>query len=479
MKTFVLISNLKLQISNQKFMKTYQQILLTTALFVVLFYDENAGLNIGILGISVALLTLFKTKERNKTRTFLALFATSVLSSVAFAWYGDFPSFLALVSSLFLLALKSRTKELKSLFVIPIFAVNFFTFICRFFKFDQWLPKRNTSRTLQKLISVVLIPAFFIIIFFAIYSSGSEHFANIFKNWEWNFNFWQFFVLSVLGFFLSFNYFNFAVEKFFYKQNHYLKNDFLNEDKIAKPTYSFLSIDAERTSGIVSLLALNVLLLIFIFTFNYEQFVEIPITPNQLSAETHERVNAVILSIIMAICVIMFYFKGNFNFDEKSKLLKISAKIWIFLNAVLVFSAIAKNSEYVVNFGLTYKRLGVYAFLILSLIGLIFTLIKIQKQKTNAFLFNQMFWYFYGTILVCSFINWGGIITYQNLQRKSFDKDYLVREVNFNEKQLLKYAKENKDDEMKTDIILKLLDIDNRHFGQTFLSKILYYETIE
>jgi hypothetical protein len=42
------------------------------------------------------------------------------------------------------------------------------------------------------------------------------------------------------------------------------------------------------------------------------------------------------------------------------------AKIWIFLNTVLVISAFAKNSEYVLNLGLTYKRLGVYACVILS-----------------------------------------------------------------------------------------------------------------
>lgn len=66
-------------------------------------------------------------------------------------------------------------------------------------------------------------------------------------------------------------------------------------------------------------------------------------TPAQLSEETHERVNAVILSIIMAILVIMFYFKSDFNFDLKAGLMKISAKIWILLNAVLVISAAAKT----------------------------------------------------------------------------------------------------------------------------------------
>src|SRR5690606_32433953 len=109
-------------------MKTHQLILLTTVLFITLFYGEEMGLNFGILGIAYALLTLFNTPEGNRTRTFLILFVTGILSSVAFAWYGDFVSFLAVFTSLFLLAFKSRNRDLKSLFVIPVFAVSFITF---------------------------------------------------------------------------------------------------------------------------------------------------------------------------------------------------------------------------------------------------------------------------------------------------------------------------------------------------------------
>ena len=456
-------------------MKTHHFILLTTVLFITLFYGENLGLNLGILGIAYSLLLLFKTPERNRTQTFLIIFVTSILSSVAFAWYGDFSSFLAVFTSVLLLAFKSNNKNLKSIFTLPVFAINFFTFICRFFNFEDWLPKKNTSGSVQKIISIVVIPAFFIIIFFTIYTLGSDHFAHLFANIEFDFNFWEFFWLSLLGFFIAFNIWNFTVLRIFYKQNHFLKNDFINEDKTKNSTFTFLEIDAERTSGIVSLLALNILLVIFIFTFNYEQFVEIPKTINELSAETHDRVNALILSILMAICVILFYFKGNFNFDEKAKSLKVLAKIWIFLNTVLVISAMAKNVEYNVVLGLTYKTLGVYAFLILSLIGLMITFLKIHQQKTNAFLFNHMIWYFYGTILVCSYINWGGIITLNNRQRQDFALNFHRGAINFSEKQLLNYADEKKDLKLKPEIITQ---IKNKQ-GKTFLSKSLFYETIK
>ena len=58
---------------------------------------------------------------------------------------------------------------------------------------------------------------------------------------------------------------------------------------------------------------------------------------------------------------------------------------------------------------------------------------KIQKQKTNAYLFNQMFWYVYGTILVCSFINWGNIATVYNIKNEKADFKFLYS-LNYNEK---------------------------------------------
>ncbi|MCD1116034.1 DUF4153 domain-containing protein [Chryseobacterium turcicum] len=456
-------------------MKTHHYIFLSTITFIVLFYNENVGLNLGILGVLYSVLTLIKTPERNRSKSFLLLFATSILSSMAFAWFGDFSSFLALVISLLLLSFRSKNRRLKSLFLVPVFVVTLFTFICRVFSFNEWLPKSENSGLGKKIFAFVFIPFVFVAIFFGIYATGSNHFASLFTDYELDINVWQIFCLGALGFFIAFNFFNFVVEKQIYKQNHFLDNDFKKEDTIQKQTFSFLDLDSERMGGVISFICLNVLLIFFIITYNYEQFYEAVKSPNQLSEETHERVNAVIMSIIMAILVIMFYFKSNFNFDSKAGSLKIFAKIWIFLNAVLVLSAMLKNTEYITSYGFTYKRLGVYAFLLLSLIGLILTFYKIQFKKKNAFLFNSMSWCFYGMVLVCSFINWGGIITSQNMKRPDFAVNYHVVSINFSEKYLLKYAEEKKDLALKKEVLENV----KAEKSPTFLSKILYYETIQ
>ncbi|MCJ7934619.1 MAG: DUF4173 domain-containing protein [Chryseobacterium sp.] len=456
-------------------MKTHHYIFLTAALFVIVFYDQDMGLNLGILGMIYAVLTLYKTAGKNKTGTLYTLFGTSILSSMAFAWYGDFSSFLAVVSSLLLLSYKSKNSKMKILFLIPVFILNGFTSFCRFFDFDKWLPQRNVSGLWQKTLAFILIPLLLVSVFFGIYSAGSDHFAALFTGYELDINLWQVFCLSVMGFFIAFNYWNFTVEKLIYKKHHVLNNDFQKDAQAPKATYSFLDLSSERMSGVISFFSLNILLVFFIITYNYEQFYELPKTPVQLSEETHQRVNAVIMSIIMAILVILFYFKSGFNFDPKAGLMKILAKIWIFLNAVLVLSAAAKNYEYIVNYAFTYKRLGVFAFLILSLIGLILTYIKIKRQKRNAFLFNTMAWYFYGTIVVCSVVNWGGFITSQNMKRKDFTVDYHLESVNFSEKELLKYAREKNNLQLKKNLEKKI----KYERSKTFFSKIIYYQTIQ
>jgi hypothetical protein len=456
-------------------MKTHHYIFLTAALFVIVFYDQDMGLNLGILGIVYALLTWYKTPERNRTRTFLILFVTSIVSSFAFAWFRDFPSLLAVVSSLLLLGYRSKNRKLKILFLIPVFIINSFTALFRFFSFDSWLPKKNISGVWQKTLAFILIPLLFISIFFGIYSVGSDHFAAVFRDYELDINIWQVLALSVLGFFIAFNYWNYAVERLIYKKNSLLDDNFPDNYKVQKSTYSFLDLDAERTSGVISFFCLNILLVFFIITYNYEQFYEISKTPVQLSEETHERVNAVIMSIIMAVLVIMFYFKSGFNFEPKAKLMKLLARIWIILNAILVFSAALKNYEYIISYGFTYKRLGVFAFLLLALIGLALTFIKIQKKKRNAFLFNTMIWYFYGTILACSYVNWGGIITSQNMKRKDFAVNYHFEQINFSERGLLKYAEEKNDLQLKK----KVLEKAKQEKSKPFLSKILYFETLK
>lgn len=451
-------------------MKKHHLILLCTAAFVALFYDQHPGINLGILGWIYVLLTFFNAKKQNRTPTFMFLMVAALLSSMAFAWYGDFPSLVALISSVLLLTFKARNRRIKPIMAIPVFFINGFTFFVRVFRFDNWLPKTDAGASVRKLVALILVPCLFLIVFFAIYAMGSDSFAGLFESYEIDLNAWQMVVLSCLGFFLAFNYFNFSVPRWLYRKNSLLNDHFSADQKSLKPTYSFLDLELELKSGVVTLVLLNGLLLSFIAAYNYEQFFQNPTLPKQLSADVHGRVNAVIISIVMAIMVIMFYFKSTFNFYKKAGSLKILAKIWLSLNVILVFSALLKNTEYVGELGLTYKRLGVYAFLVLCLVGLVYSYLKIVWCRTNAYLFNRMLWYFYGTILAISFVNWGAITTVYNIRHNKIDRDHLFS-LNYNEHILLKSFPQDAAISTKADRIAS-----EQHLP--FLSKTLFYQFI-
>ena len=458
-------------------MKKYQIILASSLIFTLLFYNESIGVNLAIFTILLTGLICYFFQDRFTERTHLILVVTSVLSCLAFAWYGDFASFLALSMSVLFLQFKTQEKELKIVQVFPLVFLNAFTTLGRVFMFSQWLPERKIHNNFtKKLVAYFIIPAIFLIVFFTAYSFGSSHFSSLLTDYTLDIDIVEVVLIGILGFYISFSFWNYWVPEVCYEKNELLNNEFNNIAEIKnQQTFSFLDLDFERKSGEVTLVLLNFMLLVFIVTYNYEQFFEVVKNPN-LSADTHERVNSVIFSIVMAVGLILFYFKGGFNFDKRAANLKKLAKIWIVLNGLLIVSTSIKNSEYIAVQGLTYKRLGVYAFLILAIIGLVFVFLKITKQKTNAYLANQMVWYFYGTVLICSFVNWGNLITNYNISVNKCAEPKFLSTLNFNDEARREYFSKNHLNGQLEEI--KREEQIDEYQNKSFLSKALYYEFV-
>ena len=458
-------------------MKKHHLILACSLVFTLLFYKETVGVNLGTFGLVLTGMICYFFQQRFSSRLYLGLAITSVLSCFAFAWYGDFVSFLALSMSILFLQFKTHEGKLKILQIFPIILINGLASLGRILMFSQWLPKREIKNDFaKKIIAYVVIPAIFITVFFVVYAFGSEHFSSLFTDYTLDLDVLEAFLIALLGFYISFSFWNYWVPNYCYEFNSKLDNDFSDERKMKhQKTFPFLDLDFERKSGEITLVLLNCMILIFIGTYNYEQFFEEQMVVS-LSAATHERVNAVIFSIIMAVGVMLFFFKNGFNFDKKASNLKLLSNIWIALNGVLIISTIIKNVEYVAAFGLTYKRLGVFAFLLLAIVGLLITFLKIYKQKTNAYLFNQILWCFYGTILLCSFINWGNIITNYNISVNKGVEPIFLSQLNFNDENRRDYFLLKKLDGKEIELS-KEGQIRNRQ-SENFLSKALYYEFI-
>jgi len=440
--------------------------------FVALFYNQGPGLNISFFGL-IAWLFMFDTTPRVKrTPVFGLLSATCFLSIGAFAWYGDFISFAALFLSLLLTGFKARYPRLNVL-VLPFnTAFNYVTFIFRVLTPQKWLGIRLSGNGIvKKAISYALIPGALATIFLGVYAAASDKFASLFLI-PLEFDFFQLAVLTALGFFLMFNFFYSSVPKLFIACNGHLKDDF-SDGFVQRRSKGFHLLDlvSQRRSGEISLILLNAVLIFFIVIYSIEQFGP-QSSSGTLSSEVHERVYVLILSIVMAIAVIMIYFQGLLNFDTQSHLLKKLSFLWIGLNVLLILTVFFRNLEYVAAYGLTFKRIGVFLFLLLSLLGLFTTWIKLKKRKTNIFLINRMVWTAFCVLVVSSLINWSWIVTAYNISHFSNPDWKYLESLDYNKELLNKtYIEKGMD---RTNIVEKVYT----ERAKPFLSKSLYIETI-
>ncbi|MEO6729630.1 MAG: DUF4173 domain-containing protein [Ferruginibacter sp.] len=189
-----------------------------------------------------------------------------------------------------------------------------------------------------------------------------------------------------------------------------------------------MALRNEHRTAVISLILLNALLLcincvdiIYVwFGFTYHSEVS-------QSGYVHEGTGLLIFSILLAMIVLLFFFRGNLNFYQRNKWLRLGAYAWLLQNAVLVVSVLFRDYYYIAHFGLAYKRIGVLVFLALVLAGLVTVFIKVYQRKTVYYLLRVNAWFAIIIMVAASCIHWDETIARYNLARK----DGIVVDVKF------------------------------------------------
>ncbi|WP_131536798.1 DUF4153 domain-containing protein [Pedobacter nototheniae] len=188
------------------------------------------------------------------------------------------------------------------------------------------------------------------------------------------------------------------------------------------------ALKTEYIIGVISFVGLNLLLLslnlidITTLWFGYKP-------SGNFSSDLHQGTNALIFSIVMAMAVILYFFRANLNFYSKSKTLKLLAYTWMVQNMILIISVFIRDAYYIEFYGLTHKRIGVLVFAILCIIGLTTVYLKVAKQRTLFYLFkvNGNIWFI--LLLAFSTINWDVLIVKYNFSKAdqiAIDPDYML-----------------------------------------------------
>ena len=265
-----------------------------------------------------------------------------------------------------------------------------------------------------------------------IYRTANPIFAKLIDQINFNFISIDWCIFTVFGFFLLFGLF----------KQYVIRNvndaDIQSPDNLQTITLDqhlltdlgkTLSVPNELLTGIILFCMLNVVLLcvngIDVFYMWIANRLPAGIT---IAEYLHDGTDTLIISIIMAIAVILFVFRGFLNFFERNKWLKALAYLWITQNAILVITTANRNWWIIESSGLTRRRIGVYVYLLLCLVGLTTAFIKVMERKSNWFLFRKNAWVFYAVFIISCFINWDELIVNYNCKNfKELELGYIDR----------------------------------------------------
>jgi len=410
-------------------------------LFSTLFYGQNIGINLSIFTLITIGVLALQRPETLKLKSTIGYTIVYLLTAIAVFFNHSALAIFANCAAFFtFIGTFSETKS--SIYIRWINGI--YSTVAAYFQRKIEATNEEDSQSWRKHIDIlhltklIGIPLVVIIVFTLLYKNGNPIFNEFIEKINFEFINFQWLLFSVLGFFLFNNIISPvtidpATTKDLATDNQLHQSEPLLKDKLKK----------EQQLGTLLMTLLNVLLVLYIIT-DVSYLISNDLTAaSALSNQVHNGINALIASIIIAILIILYFFRGNLNFYANNTTLKNLSYAWIILNISLVILIAIKNHNYVAIFGFTYKRIGVFIYLFLTLVGLVTTFLKVHNIRNLWFLFRVNSQVAFAFLIMSSCIDWDYTITDYNLKHaKSLDLNYLI-ELSDNNVVLLKNYAEN------------------------------------
>ncbi|WP_276497353.1 DUF4173 domain-containing protein [Pontibacter litorisediminis] len=409
-------------------------LLSAVAAYSFLFYRQSPGLNFFLFTVLIVGLLYRQTARANRRQSsWYATAGASLLTALSVLVNASELAVLMNAASLVLLAGFSVSPR-SSLFVAAANAVYSLAYslvencIRAINNKEQARGGAVLAGVQRQHISMVAVPLAVSVVFLVIYASASSAFSYVLSQIQFGAISWGWIGFTFTGFFLVFGLLHQITIPAITERDLATGNTLTRERAYNRGIFMLPALKYEHRTSTVLLVMLNLLLLSFILSDAYYLTIG-TLPPSVVWAEyLHQGVYGLILSILLAIALLLYVFRGNLNFYRHNHRLKQLAYIWLTLNFVLVLLTLTKNSIYVFSYGLTYKRIGVYTYLSLTAIGLAFSFIKVASRKNNWYLFRKNAWALYTVLLLLGMFNWDKAITHFNIQvAQKTDYSYLSR----------------------------------------------------
>lgn len=401
-------------------------IIIAALLFGLLFYDKQIGLNLFVFTIATIIVLAIHNPDKFKHKA--TLVCTSIYIITALLVFVQHTSLSIITNCIAFFTLIGTVSEHKSSIYVN-WLNGIYTTIAGIFHRNFSVDNEKEKESLNQEIDVwhwvklIGISGAFITLFILLYKNGNPMFNDIINAINFDFINVQWLLFCVLGYFLYTN-----ISKPIQAEPTTTLDMNTKNDLKKTETFSDETLKKEMQLGTTLIGLLNSLIVFYIITdILYLISNEIK-SASALSNQVHSGINTLIASIIIAIIIILYFFRGNLNFYSKNKILKNLTYLWIILNIVLITLIAIKNHTYITSFGLTYKRIGVNVYIFLTLIGLVTTLLKVANIKNLVYLLRVNTQVSFIIIVALSTINWDNTITNYNLYKSdSFDIDYLIK----------------------------------------------------
>lgn len=220
------------------------------------------------------------------------------------------------------------------------------------------------------------------------------------------------------------------------------QSDFLRRKKMKVPRQgiefwelffrrSLISLKNEYVRGLILLSLVNALLLVVnsvdIKMVWFEQ--DAILSAGSRSHAVHESTYILIFSILLAMAILVFFFRGNLNFLKNNIRLKQVAYFWIFQNLLLAVTTAIRNYYYIRDYGLAYRRIGVIFFFLFTVVALCALFLKIRDRKSFFYLYRFNGWLACIILVIMTCFNWDALIARYNLthfSKEQIDRDFLM-----------------------------------------------------
>ncbi len=395
-------------------------LLIATGAYSFLFYRQTAGINYLLFTLIFMTVLVLKNTTLLRSKKWLWSALLCLASAVSVFVHSSDLSILANIFSLLLLSAFSVNVVTSSLFsfLFGCYSVlsSLIYIVLDAVQRRQGSGEKQSGKNGIK-VFVTFLALLLSILFFNLYKSSNPLFA---ENTKWiNFDFissaWILFTIG--GFLVTYGlFYSRTIEPVERWENQVpLANAIAGADEKHGKRY-----ETERYGGLLLFILLNLMLVILnagdIQTLYFNGGLPAHISHSDF---VHHGVGILILSILIATGLIMYLSRREFDGVKNNKVLMAFIYLWIFQNIIMLSSTAFRNQIYIHEYNFTYRRIGVYIWLLLAMCGLCIMFWKIHKKRTNWYLIRTNVALWFSVLVISGCFNWDKLITDYNLNNKA------------------------------------------------------------